>query len=181
MKQQEQFDKLYTISQKKLFNVAYSVTKNREQAEDVLQDAYIKAWKHFSEYDDSKKFTNWMTTIVRNTAIDSNRTKSRKDKTVTLSSLTTSKKIFQIEDESSNPNTIMRKSGNINELYKIISTLPDDLREIMIRLASGDSYKEISEIEQLPVAVIRQKVHRAKKILRNYAQGVSIAETISYN
>jgi RNA polymerase sigma-70 factor (ECF subfamily) len=178
MEQKEKFDKLYSISKSKLFNIAYSVTKNKEQAEDALQDAYIKAWKHFYEYDENKKFVNWMTTIVRNTAIDFNRTKSRKENTVSLSALTSptnsSKTIFQIEDKKSNLNTIFEKNEQINDLYELINKLPDDMKNIMIGLASGDSYAEISKNENLAVSSVRAKAHRAKKILRKYSENFHI-------
>jgi RNA polymerase sigma-70 factor (ECF subfamily) len=176
MDKKQKFDFLFNKSKKELFKIAKSVTNNTEQAEDALQDAYLKAWKHFDNFDSSKKFENWMITIVRNTSIDSNRSRARKDIAVPFSVLSDRQKqrkvYYELEDKSSNLNHMFEKTSKVDDLYDLIEALPKDLKEIMVRYASGDSYDEISQENNLPIATITAKVHRAKKIMRKNSKNL---------
>lgn len=177
MENTEKFDKLFRLSKQKLFSVAYLVTKNKEQAEDVLQNSYYKAWKKFDTYDDSKKFINWMTTIVRNTAIDSNRTKHRKENVINLSALDngTSKQVYQIEDTSANMQKIMNKNDFIREFYELVEAMPEDLRNVITDLIQGESYMDISKKYNINIQAVRAKIHRAKKLLKKTAKNSELS------
>lgn len=170
---QENFEALFELSKAKLFNVAYSVVRNREAAEDVLQDAYIKAWKKFDEYDSDKKFTNWMTTIVRNAGIDYNRLKAKHASTYSLNSISsqlTGDKSqimsLDVEDKSQDVVKQVERIELINEIYQSIADLPDDLKVVMLPFFDNQSYEEIAVSEKLPLTTVRARVHRAKQILR---------------
>lgn len=173
MTKKEQFDKLYYNNKSKLFNVAFSVTKNKESAEDVLLDAFVKAWKKFDEYDASKKFINWMTTIVKNTAIDFSRKKSKENNTYSFNNNTyininDNKTItsLDLEDTKFDLYKNFERKESINSLYTTINNLPEDLRIVMIPFFDNFSYDEISESTSLTIATVRARVHKAKKILR---------------
>ncbi len=169
MNNKEKFEILFNQSKSKLYAVAYSVSHNREQAEDILQDAYVKAWKKFSEYDSNKKFENWMTTIVKNTAIDNSRHKSKKINTVSFESKpnhANNSYVMNIEDKNSNLFENYNKKLFLTQLHSAICDLPGDLKNIMLPLAEGYSYAEISEQINIPISTVRARVHRAKQIIR---------------
>lgn len=169
MTKQEQFEQLYVSSKSKLLAIAFNMVKNKEAAEDVLQDSYIKAWKKFDEYDSSKKFVNWMTTIVRNTAIDSSRAKNRKlnafsiDTTAVVNNKSVS---FAIPDASQDLFKNYEQNDLAINIENAINSLPKDLKAVMIPLSSGHSYVEIATMTNISVSAVRARVHRAKQILR---------------
>jgi len=168
MNNQEKFENLFKQSRSKLYSIAYGVSHNKEIAEDILQDAYIKAWRNFSEYDYNKKFENWMTTIIKNVAIDNNRHKSKKINTVSIHNKQTSTSITYVdfEDKSSDLYENDNKKVLMLNLYSEINNLPSDLRDVMQPFSQGYSYMEIAEKTQIPVSNVRARIHRAKQILR---------------
>lgn len=168
----EKFEKLFAESRVKLFSVAYNVVRNRETAEDVLQTSYVKAWRNFNAYDPEKKFTNWMTSIVRNASIDAIRNKKIQLDSFSLEYFdhqNNTNDTYDVVDNSVDLTRDIIRKESIDELFVMISNLPADLREIMGHIIEEKSYKEISEEMNLPLTTIRTKVHRAKKMLRNNA------------
>jgi RNA polymerase sigma-70 factor, ECF subfamily len=173
MTNKEQFDKLYAQNKTKLYNVAFSVTKNREAAEDILLDSFIKAWNKFDEYDSSKKFANWMTTIVKNTAIDYTRKKTKESSTYSFDQFNYHKLpdnnlsgSLDLEDKKLNLFKQIERQESMQLLLDTIEKLPEDLKLVMIPFFENYSYNQISESTNLTVATVRARVHRAKKILR---------------
>ena len=167
MENKEKFERLFINSKVKLLNVAYSVVRNKDDAEDVLQDAYVKAWKKFDEFDQNKKFFNWMSTIVRNAGIDYNRNKIRQKSNISIDSSkasydNNSNFTFNLEDKRAN----LQDNYEKEEIYSVIQGFPDELRIVMIPLIQGFSYSEISESTDVSLSTVRARVHRAKQILR---------------
>ena len=78
--QQDKFNKLFNDNYAKLKNVAFGMTRNSDDAEDILIVAYTNAWKKYEkgEFDENKKFMNWMNTIIRHCFIDFQRKKLRR-------------------------------------------------------------------------------------------------------
>jgi RNA polymerase sigma-70 factor, ECF subfamily len=178
LNKKERFEKLFAESRGKLFSIAFSVVRNKDSAEDVLQTSYIKAWNNFDSYDSSKKFTNWMTSIVKNASIDSLRNKTRQLDTYSLEYFnrhTQENDTFDIVDSSANLEQNYEQKEFLSEVFEMINQLPDDLREVMNHLIDDKSYAEISEQMKLPLNTIRTKVHRAKKILRKNADSQFLA------
>lgn len=167
---QEEFEKLFSDSKNKLYSVAYSVVHSREMAEDVLQDAYIKAWTKFDDYDPQKKFVNWMTTIVRNAGIDAKRSNNRQvvsvslDNTVQNAHMTATRDIVDLSQDLDRHIQAKELCG---ELFRLIELLPEDLRKVILLIADQKSYSEISEITNESIGTVRSRVYRAKNLLKN--------------
>src|ERR1041384_7649500 len=67
---QQEFEKLYLRSQRRAYSLAYRLTGNAADAEDVTQDAYIRAWNNFDTYDATRSFEGWLFRIITNRVID---------------------------------------------------------------------------------------------------------------
>lgn len=178
MTKKENFVQLFNESKSRLYNVAYGVVKNKELAEDVLQDAYVKAWRKFDEYDSNKKFINWMTTIVTNAGIDQNRSKNRR---ITAYSLSTPNNVYSdsksevdFEDKSANIQNYIERKETIAEVKELMNSLPVDLKQIMVYLFEGHSYLDISKMTGSNMSTVRAKAHRAKKILRKNSKSLDL-------
>ncbi|HEY0046143.1 MAG TPA: sigma-70 family RNA polymerase sigma factor, partial [Flavobacterium sp.] len=86
-KDQKAFTYMYDMYSRSLFGVISNLVKEREEAEDVLQDVFVKAWKNIDTYNDSKgRFYTWMLNIARNSAIDKLRSKGYNNNKKNLSS-----------------------------------------------------------------------------------------------
>jgi len=167
----EKFEKLFKESKTQLYNVAYTVMKNADLAEDVLQEAYCKAWRKFSGYDPKRKFTNWMTTIVRNTAIDKRRKNAKLEKTFSIENNTHN---WQSEkcptkdyiDKSCDLVKMSETNELMQLLFKEIEKLPEALKNVMYDYSTGQSYQEIAENNNIELPAARSRIHRAKNILK---------------
>jgi len=170
-KQRERFETLFRQSRQKLLYIAYRVVRDIDLANDVLQDAYVKAWKKFPEYDPEKKFTNWMQTIIRNTGIDATRGNTRQQSTVSIDKIhhypdADRTSDFYLIDKSANLQKNYEKEELYNELYTVINNLPPDLKDVMLYFSKGFSYQEISDATKISITSVRTKIHRAKLIIR---------------
>ena len=172
MKQKDDFEKLFKESKPTLYAVAYGVVKNREHAYDVLQDSYIKAWKKFDEFDSDKKFVNWMTTIVTNAGIDFNRSMKRKKPTYSLAMPSDDNEQTEIQfyDKKFNLHKSLEEREAVSEILNVVETLPQDLKQVMLLFSEGNTYSDISKETGLGVNIIRSRINRAKKILRNNSE-----------
>src|SRR5579862_6840370 len=74
---QQEFEQLYQRSHRRAYNLAYRLTGNATDAEDVTQDAYVRAWHNFDSYDASRSFEGWLFRIITNRVIDLRRRQKR--------------------------------------------------------------------------------------------------------
>src|SRR5690348_14791018 len=75
--QTQQFEQMYQRSHRRAYHLAYRLTGNAADAEDLVQDAYLRAWDHFDRYDPSRSFEGWLFRILTNRALDLRRRKKR--------------------------------------------------------------------------------------------------------
>jgi|APCry1669189440_1035222.scaffolds.fasta_scaffold00113_6 RNA polymerase sigma-70 factor, ECF subfamily len=171
---QKQFNNLFMDSKKKLYNVAFGVVMNKEKAEDVLQDAYVKAWRKFDDYDNDKKFINWMAKIVKNAAIDCKRSMSKHSIVSSLSASASQtnngknqERFLDVVDKKLDLFELYEKKELANFIIKSVGKLPKDLQIVIMPFLDGYSHDEISKITGLSITTVRSRVHSAKKIIRN--------------
>lgn len=169
----EAFDKLFKESKAKLYNVAYNVVKNQSIAEEVLQEAYVKAWKNFDQYDTNKRFVNWMTTIVHNAGIDANRQKPKNIHVYSINSISTQLNgdkrqslSLDVEDKNADSHKLVERNELIERIMDSVLKMPQDLQVVMVPLMEGQSYADIAEESKLALTTVRARVHRGKQILR---------------
>lgn len=171
MNKQETFNKLFSQSKEKLFGIAYAVVKNQQSAEDVLQDAYIKAWNKFEDFDFSKKFENWMTSIVRNTAIDFTRSKQHQFQPISIEGTlkhvhTENSMTLEIPDHNTDTISNYESKELRDEIYQIINSMPSELKDVMIAYDLGETFSDMAKRMQVPIHTVRTRFDRAKNIVK---------------
>jgi RNA polymerase sigma-70 factor (ECF subfamily) len=145
-----------------------------EDKEDILQNAYIKAYKNINRYDMSMKFSTWLYHIVRNTTIDEIRKQAVRPKLYSFFDEDISK-IF-VTDESSVKN--MWRQEDIQSLRKAISELPEKYREALtLRYVEDKTYEEIMDIVELPKGTVAARISRAKKMITANIQPTNLFHT----
>lgn len=183
MTTQQEFEKLFQRSQRRAYNLAYRLTGNMTDAEDVTQDAYVRAWHNFASYDSSRSFEGWLFRIITNRVIDMR----RRQKRVPMYSLDTP--IQGDEDgqplshefaaPDSDPQDIVIGPIMDERLQKALTALPADYRTaILLCDVEQRSYQEIAETMHCAIGTVRSRIHRARVMLRKYLEtGASSARS----
>lgn len=150
-----------------LYNFAYWLTQNREEAEDLVQETYAKALKGFSSFQLGTNFRAWMYRILRNTFLTS-RTGLRATMTVSLDS---EDNAADQPVEGATPETILMDRSNEELMQRAIDQLPVHFREILLLCEVEEmSYQEIAETLSIPVGTVMSRLSRARKGLRGRLQ-----------
>jgi len=168
---QHEFEKLFLRSQRRAYNLAYRLTGNSADAEDVAQDAYVRAWHNFETYDSSRSFEGWLFRIITNRVIDMR----RRQKRVPMYSLDTP---VQGDDDGqplahefaapdSNPQDIVINPIMDEKLQRALASLPTDYRTAILMCdVEQKSYQEIAIAMRCAIGTVRSRIHRARVMLR---------------
>jgi RNA polymerase sigma factor (sigma-70 family) len=146
-----------------VFTLVLRFTDNREDAEEIAQDIFVKTYRSLADFRGTSKFSTWLYTIVRTSCI----TFLRKKKMHTVS-LDNENASSEWEDRVSgfNANTIEQKSrlGMVNEAIRLLS--PDDSQVITLFYKGEQSLEEIGKIMGLDPNTVKVKLHRARQRLK---------------
>ena len=144
-------------------NLARWLVRNEQDAQDVVQEAYLRAFKSFAGFRGSNGRA-WLLTIVRNTSYTLLKKMHAVDLTTTFD-----EEIHGSGDETVSPVTILERSDNAELIKEAMDNLPAEFREILVlRHQEGLSYKEISNIAQIPPGTVMSRLARARAKLREY-------------
>ena len=159
----------------KLFRLAFAIVADRSEAEDVLQEAYIRAFGRLHEYSGEGPLGGWLASIVRHEAIDrwrgGKRRKAREALEADMSSRLSSEDLplnrAQADDAMFNPAIDAERNDLRNLLEAEIARLPDQFREVFImREVEGLSVDEAAEYLGIPEATVKSRDFRARALLR---------------
>lgn len=154
----EAFHKLYEETSSLVFGYALSILKNKENAEDVMQDTYLKIYSAASSYTPKGKPMAWILTITRNLSLMKFREKSHED-------------IDDEKYESLSGDTPQAESENKMLTEYLLSKLSDEEREIVMLHAMSDlKHREIASLMSMPLSTVLSKYNRAIAKLRNYVK-----------
>lgn len=156
------FDKLIDRYKRQVFSVIYQMVRNPADAEDIAQDAFIKAYRALSSYNDCYPFITWLFKIAHNAAIDH----LRASKTQLLSlDIEESPLESECSDQS-----LMESADALSDkalLDKALAALPPVYREILaLRHQQEFSYTEISEALGIPEGTVKIRLFRARNLLK---------------
>jgi len=168
------FERLVLRYQDDVVNTAYYFLGNYDDAVDVAQDAFLKAYRGLSGFRGSSSFRTWILTIALNTARSlriRSRAKKRSGKVIHLDAgapendegAGTRAGDVPDPDTSSGPAVLLERKELKDALEKAISGLDDISREIIVlRDIEGESYDAIAEMLDLPLGTVKSRVHRAR-------------------
>jgi len=155
------FSALYAATSAKLWGVVSRILPRRDQAEDVLQDVFVKIWNRAGSYDPAKASPiAWMATIARNRAIDEIRRRSPV-------SIENAPQALDVADESPDPLDATQQSEDLQRLQACLQALDTERREIvLLAYYTGLSRDEIAARFGHPVGTIKTWLHRSLAQLR---------------
>ncbi|PYX08606.1 MAG: RNA polymerase subunit sigma-24 [Acidobacteria bacterium] len=145
-----------------LYNFARWLTQNREDAEDLVQETYVKALKGFESFQLGTNFRGWIFQILRNTFLSS-RSRLEMRMTVPLSSEDDSR----VQPVSSNTaESLLIGRSDLHLVRCAIEELPVVFREALL-LCEDMSYREIADVLSIPIGTVMSRIARARKAVRD--------------
>ncbi len=166
--QSDSFEELAMPLFDQLYNFAHWLTQNREEAEDLVQETYIKALRGFSSFQMGTNFRAWIYRILRNTFLTS-RTGLRATSTVPLDQ---EEGAPELAVENKTPETILLTRSSSQLVQSAIDALPVHYRETLLLCEVEEmSYHEIAETLAIPVGTVMSRLSRARRTLREQLAG----------
>ena len=155
------FGQLVRAYQADVWRLSLYLLRNREAADDVTQECFVRAFRFISTYKGRSKFTTWLLSIARNCAVDEVRRSGRR------------KRIEQgLRAESSE---VSRDLTSGIEVREALAELPMELREPVVLIDMlGLSYLEVAHVLRLPVGTVKSRVHRARTTLADRLSDVDV-------
>jgi RNA polymerase sigma-70 factor (ECF subfamily) len=169
------FEMIMRRYNQRLYRLALSVLGDRSEAQDVLQESYVRAFYQLGTYSQKAKLGAWLARIVRNEAIDRVRARTARNNMLVLEAeLTDDREVTESIVENSamsspslDPEATMEQSNMRGVLEHAIQTLPEQFRTVfMLREVEGLSIKETAEYLGIPAATVKTRDHRARTMLR---------------
>ncbi|CAH0122662.1 RNA polymerase sigma factor FliA [Paenibacillus sp. CECT 9249] len=165
---QRAFAEIVDLFKDKIFHLAYRMLNNRHEAEDVVQDTFLRVFKNLDRYDEHQKFSTWIYRIGTNLCID--RLRKRKPTYSLDAEMNDQEGIdgySMIPSDDVTPESELIVSETQQLIRDAIDTLPAKYKSVMIlRYLQDLSLQEISDVLDMPVTTIKTRVHRGREFLR---------------
>ena len=162
-----QYQHIVNEQKDRIFNYAFYHLKNREDAEDVTQDVFIRLWNHWPEIDRNKT-TPWLLRVTYNRCIDIVRRRKNYENRMQDSIHQSFENVIADQTRHNRPDAQMEISDTQRTLLKAMDLLPEKTKSILLlHYFEGLQYKTISEILDLNVSAVKTAVHRGKKVLKD--------------
>ena len=169
IEKQKKFENETVPHQDALYNYALKIARNADDAQDLLQETYFKAYKNYHQFEGGTNSKAWMFMILKNTFINNYRKLKREP---------TKLDYDEIEDLYETIKSDQARDNNLDldfyndllddELSAALSKLPAKMKDIFLLCdLEGYSYEEISEIAKIPIGTVRSRLHRARKLLQD--------------
>ena len=163
----EAFEDLVRAHEKTVYNLALRMTGSPQDAEDMAQEAFLKAYRSLPEFRGDSKFSVWLYRIVSNVCLDHLRRQSRRP---TVSLITEDEdgeeQEWDLPDESFSPERLLEQKLTREAVQKGLAQLPEEQRQILLlREIRGLSYEEIAGILSLEPGTVKSRIFRARKRL----------------
>lgn len=144
------------------FRVALGVVRNHADADDVAQEAFVRAYHHFAELRDREHFKAWLIRTTWRLAIDRQRSAARRDRREQTA--------YELGTPGSMPGSTKDQTPEAREFQRrldgAVDALPEDLRRVLILAAiEGYDMRETAALVEIPEGTVRSRLYRARKIL----------------
>lgn len=165
----ESFERLIGKHQEKIYNIAYRIMGNQEDAKDAAQEALIKIYKNIGRFRGDSGFSTWVYRIAVNACKDELRKKKNNvislDKEIETEDGSYKK---ELADKSLLPDELLEQAELSEIIQGSIQELPEQNRvAIVLRDIQGFSYEDISKVLDCPVGTVKSRINRGRKLLRD--------------
>lgn len=164
-----------------MYNFAYRLTFDEDDAKDLVQDTYMKAYRFINSFQEGTNAKAWLYRILKNSFINDYRKKSKQPAKVDYQEV---EQFYNSEDTPSNATIDLRlettKDMIGDEISNALNSLAVDFRTVVILCdLEGFTYEEMAKILDIPIGTVRSRLHRARNLLREKLG--SYAMSMGYN
>lgn len=161
------FDLLTKRYLKNVYNFVFGLSHNTDEAEDITQETFVKAWKNLKKFDRDKSFKNWIFSIAKNTAVDYFRKKKPSPFSFFENEEGENRFLDSVSDATPLADEIFEQYENKKKLAKAINDLPILYRSIaVLRFSENLKFEEIAEIFGESVNTIKSRARRAEGLIK---------------
>jgi RNA polymerase sigma-70 factor (ECF subfamily) len=176
-----EFERQALVHADALFGAAYRLTRNPRDAEDLVQDSLLRAYRFWDSFQQDSNCKAWLLRIVTNTFINEYQRKKRSrevlDAATAEQSATDGVLVHADADDKQSPERALLDKGVSDDVQRALEALPDDFRTAVILCdMQGLSYKEIAEIMECPVGTVMSRLFRGRKLLAAALRAFAVAE-----
>lgn len=158
MKKNKAFEAMFRAYDRRVYFTAYRYLGSREEAADIAQEVFLRAWKNFSSIDPKRPVFPWLFRITKNLCINKSRKKSGSEAGLEFPELLSGTQSVEKE-------VIERESQE--EIRRAVLNLPDKYRDIIILKHYDEcTYEEMSEILEIPKGTVMSRLFNARKMLK---------------
>jgi RNA polymerase sigma-70 factor (ECF subfamily) len=162
------FAELVDLYKDKIYHLGYRMLNQRQEAEDVVQETFLRVYTNLDRYDENQKFSTWIYRIATNLCID--RLRKRKPSYSIDAELPEGEGTdwhAMLASDDASPETELILSETQQHIREAIQSLPDKYKSIVVlRYLHDLSLQEISDILEMPVTTVKTRVHRGREFLR---------------
>jgi RNA polymerase sigma-70 factor (ECF subfamily) len=151
-----------------MYSAAYRLTRNAADAEDLLQEAFLRAYRGFHQFKPGTNLKAWLYRILTNTFINSYRKKQREPQTISDEEVEDWYLYSKLAEEGAEPSaeSAVLESLPDEDVQEALSSLPEQFRiAVLLADVEGFSYKEIADITDVPIGTVMSRLHRGRKAL----------------
>ena len=175
-----QFQEMVEDTRRRAYSMALQLTRNPVDAEDLLQDTMVKAWKGFGGYTPGRPFLNWLLRIMQRAYLDSRRRENPIRRAESLSSMISPSdgkvQELQVADHGPTPDEELIYDEFKSQLHSALGQLPEVYRSAIMLCDLEDlSYAEIADLQNTTIGTVRSRIHRGRKLLRDIVVKSGIA------
>ncbi len=174
--QTSKFEILVGNYQQRIYTTMFGMLGNRQDAEDVTQEAFVTAFRKLDKFERRASFYTWLHRIAFNAAIDLQRRKKRtRNQFVSVEMIDTTEPTDQ---KSDSPAAIVITKETVSQVQLALSRLDEERRNIIVlRDLQGIDYAEIATMLEIPVGTVRSRLHRARIELREILNAMGIGQS----
>lgn len=165
------FESQMRLTRRRAYVMALQLTRNPIDAEDLVQDTFVKAWRGYDSYMPGRPFLNWLLRIMQRAYLDSRRRDNPIRKAESLNSMMgPSDNDFQeipLPDERMSPELDYERREFSEEIHEAMQELPEVYRTAIVLCDIEQlSYAEIAEAQSTTIGTVRSRIHRGRRLLR---------------
>lgn len=157
------FEALVKACEKQVYHIALNMTGSEEDAFDISQDVFLKAYRSLRSFRQESSFQTWVCRLAANRCIDFLRKQKRRGKIVSLDEPDDLGRLPELPDERYAPEQVVERRERTRLLREAMQKLPEEQRIILVlREVEGFSYQEISEALALEPGTVKSRIARAR-------------------
>ncbi|MDD2430434.1 MAG: sigma-70 family RNA polymerase sigma factor [Firmicutes bacterium] len=158
----DSFDEIVMRYSGKVYNLSLRMLRNPANAEDLTQEAFLRAYRSLDTYNPAYPFLNWLLKITSNLCID--RLRRERDVSFTETDETLD---FKSQETYPDPENAVLYNEKLTEIEKVLVSLPPRYQLVLVlRFVEDLKYEQIAEILEAPIGTVKTQIHRARKLIK---------------